>query len=41
MYAVSDEIDSEVARLKLQDMGVSFDTLSDRQYQYLNAFELK
>lgn len=41
VYAVSDEIDSEVARLKLQDMGVSFDTLSDRQYQYLNAFELK
>lgn len=41
VYAVSDEIDSEVARLKLQDMGVSFDMLSDRQYQYLNAFELK
>lgn len=41
VYAVSDEIDSEVARLKLQDMGVSFDTLSNRQYQYLNAFELK
>ncbi|MGO2333827.1 adenosylhomocysteinase [Providencia sp.] len=41
LYAVSDEIDREVARLKLQDMGISLETLSDKQYQYLNAFELK
>nr|WP_314265729.1 adenosylhomocysteinase [uncultured Moellerella sp.] len=41
VYEVSEEIDREVAQLKLNDLDVSLDNLSERQYQYLNAFELK
>lgn len=41
VYDVSDEIDREVATLKLQDMGVSLDNLTTRQQQYLNGYELK
>lgn len=41
MYDVSDEIDREVAALKLQDMGVSLDNLTTKQQQYLNGYELK
>ncbi|EJD6110711.1 adenosylhomocysteinase [Morganella morganii] len=41
VYDVSDEIDREVAALKLQDMGVSLDNLTTRQQQYLNGYELK
>ncbi|MGJ3348869.1 adenosylhomocysteinase [Morganella sp. Je.2.23] len=41
VYDVSDEIDREVAALKLQDMGVSRDNLTTKQQQYLNGYELK
>lgn len=41
VYDVSDEIDREVAALKLQDMGVSLDNLTTKQQQYLNGYELK
>jgi adenosylhomocysteinase len=33
------EIDREVARLKLQAMGVSIDTLTDEQQKYLASWE--
>jgi adenosylhomocysteinase len=39
VYDVPDEIDSEVARLKLQAMGIKIDTLSDEQKKYLSSWE--
>ena len=33
------EIDREVARLKLQAMGVSIDVLTDEQQKYLASWE--
>lgn len=36
---VPDEIDTEVARLKLASLGVSIDSLTDRQRHYLRRFE--
>src|ERR1044071_5644917 len=39
VYSVPAEIDAEIARLKLQAMGVSIDTLSDEQLKYLNSWE--
>ncbi|MEG0281008.1 MAG: adenosylhomocysteinase [Morganella sp. (in: enterobacteria)] len=40
VYDVSDEIDRNVAALKLKDMGVSLDNLSTKQQKYLNGYEL-
>ncbi|OBU12483.1 adenosylhomocysteinase [Morganella psychrotolerans] len=40
VYDVSDEIDRNVAALKLKDMGVSLDNLSSKQQKYLNGYEL-
>jgi len=39
VYSVPAEIDAEIARLKLQAMGVNIDTLSDEQLKYLNSWE--
>ena len=39
VYGVPDEIDREIARLKLQSMGVQVDTLSAEQVKYLNSWE--
>jgi adenosylhomocysteinase len=39
VYDVPLEIDREVARLKLQAMGVSIDTLTDEQQKYLASWE--
>jgi adenosylhomocysteinase len=33
------DIDNEIARLKLEAMGVSIDTLTDQQVKYLNSWE--
>src|SRR5258706_762747 len=38
-YDVPDEIDSEVARLKLNSMGVAIDVLTDEQKKYLSSWE--
>ena len=38
VYAVSDTVDREVARLKLESMTVAIDTLSERQRDYLNGW---
>ncbi len=39
VYTVPDAIDREIARLKLNGMGVTIDTLTDEQVKYLNSWE--
>ena len=39
VYDVPDDIDAEVARLKLNAMGIEIDTLTDEQRRYLTSWE--
>ncbi|UCD54819.1 MAG: adenosylhomocysteinase [Candidatus Omnitrophota bacterium] len=39
VYAVPEEIDKEIARLKLKSMGVGIDRLTPEQNKYLNSWE--
>jgi adenosylhomocysteinase len=39
VYDVPDDIDKEVARLKLDAMGIAIDTLTDEQKHYLSSWE--
>jgi adenosylhomocysteinase len=39
VYVVPEDIDMEIARLKLEAMGVKIDTLTAQQEQYLNQWE--
>ncbi|NMC78920.1 MAG: adenosylhomocysteinase, partial [Chloroflexi bacterium] len=39
VYSVPDEIDREIARLKLRAMGVMIDQLTPEQVHYLNSWE--
>lgn len=39
LYSVPEEIDKEVARLKLKALGITIDKLSDEQISYLNKAE--
>jgi adenosylhomocysteinase len=39
VYTVPDAIDREIARLKLDAMGVTIDTLTEEQVKYLNSWE--
>jgi adenosylhomocysteinase len=39
VYPVPEEIDRQVARLKLAAMGISIDTLTDEQQRYLDSWE--
>jgi adenosylhomocysteinase len=39
VYAIPEEIDREIARYKLESMGVQIDTLTDEQVKYLNSWE--
>jgi adenosylhomocysteinase len=39
VYDVPDDIDAEVARLKLRSMGIAIDTLTDEQKRYLTSWE--
>ena len=39
VYSVPEAIDREIARLKLQAMGVSIDILTEQQVKYLNSWE--
>ncbi len=39
VYSVPDEIDREIARLKLAAMGITIDDLSEQQVKYLNSWE--
>ena len=40
VYSVSENIDKEIARLKLQSMGVRIDILTEEQVEYLNSWEM-
>jgi adenosylhomocysteinase len=40
VYQVPGDIDRQIARLKLQTMGVSIDTLTKQQEKYLSSWEL-
>jgi adenosylhomocysteinase len=39
VYSVPEDIDAEIARLKLNGMGVLIDKLTDEQVKYLNSWE--
>lgn len=39
VYAVPEEVDKEIARIKLAAMGIQIDTLTDEQTAYLNSWE--
>ncbi len=39
VYSVPREIDAEIARLKLEAMGMRIDTLTDEQHKYLTSWE--
>ena len=39
LYAVPEEIDREVANIKLESLGVTIDRLSEEQIAYLNRVE--
>ena len=39
VYSVPEEIDNEIARIKLDSMGVKIDVLTDEQVKYLNSWE--
>ena len=39
VYTIPEAIDREIARLKLEAMGVQIDTLTDEQVRYLNQWE--
>ncbi len=39
VYSVPEEIDKEIARLKLLSMGIAIDTLTDEQVKYLNSWQ--
>jgi adenosylhomocysteinase len=39
VYGVPEEIDHEIARLKLEAMGIRIDALTDEQEKYLNSWE--
>ena len=39
VYSVPEDIDKEIARLKVQAMGVKIDTLTPEQVKYLGSWE--
>jgi adenosylhomocysteinase len=39
VYSVPEEIDKQVARLKLNAMGINIDTLTPEQKQYLTSWQ--
>ena len=39
VYVIPDEVDQEIARLKLESMGVHIDTLTPEQESYLASWE--
>lgn len=38
LHSVPTEVDKEIARLKLQAMGITIDTLTDEQIEYMNSW---
>ncbi|HSH01048.1 MAG TPA: adenosylhomocysteinase [Anaerolineae bacterium] len=39
VHTVPEEVDQEIARIKLDAMGINIDTLTQEQYDYLNSWE--
>lgn len=39
-YVVPEDIDNEIARVKLETLGVTIDTLTDEQIKYMNSWEM-
>ena len=39
VYSVPEDIDKEIARIKLDAMGIKIDTLTEEQVKYLNSWE--
>ena len=39
VYSVPEEIDKEIARLKLSSMGAQIDVLTEEQVRYLNSWQ--
>lgn len=39
VYTIPEEVDKEIARLKLEAMGIAIDKLTDEQYEYLNQWQ--
>jgi adenosylhomocysteinase len=39
VYKIPEDIDNEIARLKLEAMGIKIDTLTEEQVQYLDQWE--
>jgi len=40
VYSVPEDIDNEIARIKLEAMGIGIDTLTEEQEQYLNSWRI-
>ena len=40
VHKLPDDVDNEIARLKLASMGVKIDTLTPEQVEYLNSWEM-
>ncbi len=40
VYSLPEQIDKEIARMKLKSMGIEIDTLTPEQQQYLSSWEL-
>ena len=40
VYKVPEDIDKEIARLKLKGMGISIDSLTEEQLKYLSSWEI-
>jgi adenosylhomocysteinase len=38
IYSIPYELDQEIARLKLQAMGIEIDTLTEAQLEYINSW---
>ena len=39
VHIIPEEVDQEIARIKLASMGIGIDTLTDEQFKYLNSWE--
>ncbi len=39
VYTIPEEVDQEIARIKLASMGIQIDTLTEQQVEYLNSWE--
>jgi adenosylhomocysteinase len=38
LYSIPTEVDQDIARLKLQAMGIAIDAMTDAQIEYVNSW---